>query len=74
MVGHLPSFLIIHGLFFLARRDLEHFAIPFATSFLDFVQYIDQRWDVLISCIRDGTLPDLEGIDDVREYLKVSLQ
>jgi hypothetical protein len=72
VIGHLPSFLIIHGLFFLARRDLERFAAPFATLFLDLVRYIDEQWDVLVSCIKNGTLPDLEGIGHVRAHLQES--
>ena len=73
MIGHLPSFLIIHGLFFLTRRDLERFAVPFVTLFLDLVHYIDEQWDILVSCIKNGTLPDLEGIGHVRAHLQESL-
>ncbi|KAI9568804.1 GH3 auxin-responsive promoter [Boletus coccyginus] len=66
VIGYLPSFLIIHALFFLARRDLELFAIPFAALFVDLVRHIDEQWEVLVSCIRDGTLPDVQGIDHAR--------
>lgn len=72
VIGHLPSFLIIHGLFFLARRDLSRFFLPFPTVFVDLIRHIDEQWDVLVSCIRDGTLPDLEGLGHVQEYLQAS--
>ncbi|KAF8141160.1 GH3 auxin-responsive promoter [Boletus edulis] len=70
VIGHIPSFFIIHALFFLTRRDLAHFAVPFATMFVDFIRSMDAQWDVLVSCIRDGTLPDVQDIDHVRAYLQ----
>ena len=72
VIGYFPSFLIIHGLFFLAHRDVYQFYTPIAATFVDLIRHIDELWDVLVSCIRDGRLPDLEGIDHVREYLQVS--
>ena len=72
VIGYFPSFLIIHGLFFLAHRDVHKFFTPFTTSFVDLIRHINEHWDVLVSCIRDGRLPDLEGIDHVREYLQAS--
>ena len=74
VIDYVPSFLTIHGLFFLTRRDLDRFYVPFATVFVDLIRYIDERWDTLVSCIRDGVLPDLEGIDHVREHLQASQQ
>ncbi|KAH0828160.1 GH3 auxin-responsive promoter-domain-containing protein [Lanmaoa asiatica] len=72
LVKHLSSFLIVHGLFFLASRDVGGFYLVFATMFVDLIRHIDEQWDVLVSCIRDGTLPDLEGADHVRKYLQAS--
>jgi len=72
MIGHFPSLLIIHGLFFLASRDVDRFVVLFAPQFVDLIRQINEHWDVLVSCIRDGTLPDLKGIDHVREYLQAS--
>ena len=39
--------------------------------FIDLIRCIDEQWDTLVSCVRDGNLPDLEGIDHVREHLQV---
>jgi hypothetical protein len=72
VIEYFPSFLIIHGLFFLAHRNVYQFYTPFATLFVDFIRHINEHWDMLVSCIRDGRLPDLEGIDHVREYLQAS--
>ncbi|KAH0828162.1 hypothetical protein J3R83DRAFT_3861 [Lanmaoa asiatica] len=72
VVKHPSSFLIIHGLFFLVCRDVVAFYAPYPTVFIDCVRHIDEQWDVLVSCIRDGTLPDLEGSDHVQKYLQAS--
>ena len=74
LISHHPSFLTIHGLFFLIHRDIDRFFVLFAMVFLDCLRQIDERWDILISCIRDGILPDLEGIDHIREHLQASQQ
>ncbi|KIJ06317.1 hypothetical protein PAXINDRAFT_103419 [Paxillus involutus ATCC 200175] len=67
------SFLIIHALFCLACRDLERLATTFAPVFMDIMRHVDNEWDMLLTCIRDGTIPDLEGIDNVRAHLQVHL-
>ena len=72
VIGYFPSFFIIHGLFFLAHRDVHQFITPFATFFVDLIRHINEHWDELVSCIRDGRLPDLEDIDLVREHLQAS--
>ncbi|KAG9312153.1 GH3 auxin-responsive promoter [Chiua virens] len=73
VIGYIPSFLTIHGLFFLARRDLEQFFAPYGTLFIDLIRRIDEHWDLLVSCIRDGTVPDLQGIAHVRAHLQTHL-
>jgi len=70
VIAHFSSFLAIHGIFFLTCRDVDRFYVPFATLFLDLIHCIDERWDMFVSCIRDGILPDLEDIDHVREHLQ----
>ncbi|KAF8134278.1 GH3 auxin-responsive promoter-domain-containing protein [Boletus edulis] len=70
VIGYVPSFLTIHGLFFLAHRNVCFVRTVFATQFVDLIRCIDEHWDMLVSCIRDGILPDVQGIDHVREYLQ----
>lgn len=67
----LLCFLIIHGLFLLASKDVYQFHTPIAPISVDLIRHIIEHWDVLVSCIRCGRLPDLEGIDHV-QYLQVS--
>ncbi|KAF8836515.1 hypothetical protein BDN67DRAFT_974055, partial [Paxillus ammoniavirescens] len=65
------SFLMMHALFCLARRDLDRWFMTFATLFMDLIRYVDKEWDMLVACINDGAIPDLEGIDHVRAHLQV---
>ncbi|KAF8836521.1 hypothetical protein BDN67DRAFT_1014635 [Paxillus ammoniavirescens] len=67
------SILMIHALFCLACRDLDRLIATFAPLFIDLIRYVDKEWDTFLSCIKDGTIPDLEGIDYVRTYLQVHL-
>ncbi|KIK81405.1 hypothetical protein PAXRUDRAFT_27885 [Paxillus rubicundulus Ve08.2h10] len=73
LIARPRSFLLIHALFSLASRDLERWVMTFAPAFMDFVRHVDEEWDMLITCIKDGTIPDLEGIDHVRAHLQVHL-
>ncbi|KAF8554899.1 hypothetical protein OG21DRAFT_1484265 [Imleria badia] len=73
-IGLLPSFLpsssFTPRVFFLAHRDLDHFSVPFATLFLDHIRHMDAQWPLLVACIRDGTVPDLQSIDHIRGCLQ----
>ncbi|KAF9220218.1 hypothetical protein BS17DRAFT_350535 [Gyrodon lividus] len=71
IITHHRSFLLIHALFYLACRDLNRFFITFATLFIDLIRHVDEEWDMLVTCIRDGIIPDLEGISYVRVHLQV---
>ena len=62
----------MHTLFALAEREVEMISGHFSTSILDMILYMEEEWDILLACIGSGTLPDWEGIDHVREYLKVA--
>ncbi|KAF8835122.1 hypothetical protein BDN67DRAFT_975581, partial [Paxillus ammoniavirescens] len=71
--GH-RSLLMIHALFCLVCRDLDRFVTTFAPVFIDLICHIDEGWDMFVACIKDGTIPDLEGIDHVRAHLQVHLR
>ncbi|KIJ06281.1 hypothetical protein PAXINDRAFT_140712 [Paxillus involutus ATCC 200175] len=73
MINNHRSFLMIHALFCLACRDLDRLAMTFAPLFIDLIRYVDEEWDTFLACIKDGTVPDLEGIDHVRAHLQVHL-
>ncbi|KAF8836524.1 hypothetical protein BDN67DRAFT_974069 [Paxillus ammoniavirescens] len=73
MINNHRSFLMIQALFCLACRDLDRLIATFAPLFIDLIRYVDEEWDMFLSCIKDGTIPDFEGIDHVRTYLQVHL-
>ncbi|KIM56344.1 hypothetical protein SCLCIDRAFT_1220376 [Scleroderma citrinum Foug A] len=74
LISHHRSFLLIHSLFALANPTLERIAMTIVTLFMDMMSYMREDWDMLLSSIRDGILPDIPHIDHVRDYLQVSMR
>ncbi|KIM56343.1 hypothetical protein SCLCIDRAFT_1220375 [Scleroderma citrinum Foug A] len=73
LISRHQSFLLIHALFALADRNLEQIATTFVTFFIDLVSYVQEEWDMLLSSIRDGVVPNIEHIDHVRDYLQINM-
>ena len=73
LIAHRPSFLLIHTLFSLADPRLELIGVLYVTIFMDMIHIIQEYWEVLLSSIQGGTIPDVEHIDHVRAYLQVSI-
>ncbi|KAF8839245.1 hypothetical protein BDN67DRAFT_970390 [Paxillus ammoniavirescens] len=73
LIARPRSFLLIQALFCLSSRDLERWVMTFAPVFMDLMRHVDEEWDMLVTCIKDGIIPDLEGIDHVRAHLEVHL-
>ncbi|KIJ13245.1 hypothetical protein PAXINDRAFT_100830 [Paxillus involutus ATCC 200175] len=73
LITHHRFFLTIHALFCLVSRDLDRLIMTFAPVFMDLLRHVDEEWDMVLTCIKDGTIPDLEGIDHVRAHLQVQL-
>ena len=65
-------FLLIHALFALADSDVEIIHAIYVTIFTDMIHFIQEDWEMLLSSIHDGTIPDVEHIDHFRAYLQVS--
>ena len=47
--------------------------MTFITFFMDMICYMQEEWDMLLSSIRDGIIPDIDHIDHVWEYLQVGV-
>ena len=51
---------------------MEQIRTIFIPLFMDMIHRIQEEWDLLIICIRNGTIPDIEHIDHIRNYLQVN--
>ncbi|KAH7909123.1 GH3 auxin-responsive promoter [Hygrophoropsis aurantiaca] len=75
-VGHIRnyrSYLLMHALFALAEEKLTSFNMTFSTIFLDLIMFMEAEWPTLLSSIENGTIPELEETNHVREYLEPKL-
>ncbi|KIM68271.1 hypothetical protein SCLCIDRAFT_106612 [Scleroderma citrinum Foug A] len=70
LITHHQPFLFIHALFALADPHVDQFRVLYIPIFVDIVHVIQAEWEVLLSSIRDGTIPDIEHIDHVRAHLQ----
>ncbi|KAF9238196.1 GH3 auxin-responsive promoter [Melanogaster broomeanus] len=72
-IQNFKTFMIMNILFALADRQLACISCVFATVFRDFYRIMEENWDLLIHSIEIGVIPDLEGLDDLKEHLQVCL-
>ncbi|KAI6018985.1 hypothetical protein PISMIDRAFT_112359 [Pisolithus microcarpus 441] len=61
----------MHALFALVEPELETINTLFTVTCRDLCRAIHDHWDDFIHCIKTGVIPDLEGIDQVKENLQV---
>ncbi|KIK22612.1 hypothetical protein PISMIDRAFT_11474, partial [Pisolithus microcarpus 441] len=73
-ITHHRSFLLIHALFALFDPTVERFLMTFITLFVDLIDYVHENWDLLITGIRDGTIPDVGHIEHVQTYLQANFR
>ncbi|KAI6044161.1 GH3 auxin-responsive promoter-domain-containing protein [Pisolithus marmoratus] len=72
-ISNYKSFLFMHALFALVEPKLETINTVFATSCHDLCRTIDDHWVCLINCIETGVIPDIDGIENVKDNLQVRL-
>ena len=46
-------------------------SILFINSFVDMIRHLDKEFDMVVDCIANGTIPDLDRIAEARHYLEV---
>lgn len=68
------SFLFMHALFALVEPKLETINTLFTTTCRDLCRAIYDQWEDLIQCIETGMIPDLEGIEQLKDNLQRFLQ
>ena len=66
------SFLLIQGLFALGSKSLESMGMIFVTTFVEMMRHLDAEFDMVVDCIANGTIPELDGVAEVRHHLEVS--
>ncbi|KAI5990146.1 GH3 auxin-responsive promoter [Pisolithus albus] len=74
LITHHQSFILIHALFALSDPTVERFLMTFITFFVDLIRYVHENWDLLITSIRDGTIPDIGHIEHVWTYLQANFR
>lgn len=70
-IPNYKSFLFLHALFALQEPQVELINTMFSTIFRDFCRVIDEQWETFVQCIETGSIPEMEGIDHVKENLQV---
>jgi len=58
-------------LFALADPSLEMINTIFSTTFFDFVRLLEEEWDSLVQAVDDGIIPELEGLEGLKDHLQV---
>ena len=46
--------------------------MAFISTFVDMIRHLDMEFDMVVDCIANGTIPDLDGTAEVRHHLEVS--
>ena len=44
----------------------------FVTTFVEMMRLLDAEFDMVVNCIANGTIPELDGVAEVRDHLEVS--
>ncbi|KAG2107325.1 GH3 auxin-responsive promoter [Suillus cothurnatus] len=70
LVKSYRAFFILNALFALADRRVTTIRFLFASVFVNFLQYVEDEWPLLIDCIEKGIIPDMENLDHFRESLE----
>ncbi|KAI5985505.1 GH3 auxin-responsive promoter [Pisolithus albus] len=73
-ISNYKSFLFMHALFALLEPKLETINTVFTTSCRDLCRTIDDHWEDLVHCIETGVIPDIDGIEHVKDNLQRFLQ
>lgn len=70
LVKNYRAFFILNALFALTDCRVTTIRFLFASVFVNFLQYIEDEWTLLIDCIAKGIIPDMENLEHVREPLE----
>ncbi|KAG1730330.1 GH3 auxin-responsive promoter [Suillus lakei] len=70
LVKSYRAFFVLNALFALADRRVTTIRFFFANVFVNFLQYIEDEWSLLVDCIEKGIIPEIENLDHLRAPLE----
>ncbi|KAG1863073.1 GH3 auxin-responsive promoter [Suillus subluteus] len=70
LVKSYRAFFVLNALFALADCRVTIIRFFFANVFVNFLQYVEDEWSLLIDCIEKGIIPDVEDLDHLRAPLE----
>ncbi|KAG2138536.1 GH3 auxin-responsive promoter [Suillus clintonianus] len=70
LVKSYRAFFVLNALFALADRRVTTIRFFFANVFVNFLQYIEDEWSLLVDCIEKGIIPDIENLGHLRAPLE----
>lgn len=73
LVKSYRAFFVLNALFALADRHVTTIRFLFANVFVNFLQYVEDEWSLLVDCIEKGIIPDVENLDHLRVPLEKHL-
>ncbi|KAG2367157.1 GH3 auxin-responsive promoter [Suillus spraguei] len=73
LVKSYRAFFVLNALFALADRRVTIIRFFFANVFVNFLQYVEDEWSLLVDCIEKGVIPDVENLDHLRAPLEKHL-
>jgi hypothetical protein len=47
-------------------------SMAFIGTFVDMIRHLDVEFDMVVDCIANGTIPDLDGTAELQHHLEVS--
>ncbi|KAG1741575.1 GH3 auxin-responsive promoter [Suillus paluster] len=73
LVKSYRAYFVLNALFALADRRVTIVRFFFANVFVNFLQYVEDEWPLLIDCIEKGIIPDVEDLGYLRAPLEKHL-
>ncbi|KAG0699818.1 GH3 auxin-responsive promoter [Suillus ampliporus] len=70
MVKSYRAYFVLNALFALADRAVTTVRFFFANVFVNFLQYVEDEWSLLVDCIEKGIIPDVEDLGHLRAPLE----
>ncbi|EIW76591.1 hypothetical protein CONPUDRAFT_76226 [Coniophora puteana RWD-64-598 SS2] len=74
LIVNYRSLMLTHAAFALAEPAIDTLSMLWSTAFVDFVRWIDEEWDVLVSAIANGELPRFPDTESVHSAVATTFR